>query len=268
MGWCHKLTHIASPSSLRAQAARVLHYELLRAYAVHPAALLPRLHAAFLAWPEALPAQAPGDDALGRVVLAAVHDIVWDVLRAPERPADDTATVLGSLAASTAAATCGADVVAAARELWGIGRRLWCWGASEGVAGAQADVLQWSALQDELQGVLSRLAAAPETERRAGAHTSALRALDVVLACLGPCACGRPVRCGPLGACVCVCVGLPQPSLVSLCWLQLPALHQLLGVADCLRHAVDPLAGVPSCSDCGGGMPLWPGQHFTLHRGV
>ena len=197
-----KLPHTAQPSSLRAQAARVLHYELLRAYAAHPAALLPRLHAAFLAWPEALPAQARGDDALGRVVLAAVHDIVWDVLRAPARPADDTATVLGSLAASTAAATCGADVVAAAREL---GRRLWCWGASEGVAGAQADALQWSALQNELQGVLSRLAAAPDTERHAGAHTSALRALDVVLACLGPCACGTPVRCGPLGACVCVC---------------------------------------------------------------
>ena len=200
-----RLPHEPQPSSLRAQAARVLHYELLRAYAAHPAALLPRLHAAFLAWPEALPAQARGDDALGRVVLAAAHDIVWDVLRAPARPADDTATVLGSLAASTAAATCGADVVAAARSLWDVGRRLWRWGASEGVAaGAQGDALQWSALQDELQGVLLRLAAVPETERHAGAHTSALRALDVVLACLGPCACGRPVRCGPLGACVCV----------------------------------------------------------------
>ena len=190
-----ELPHMAQPTSLRAQAARVLHYELLRAYAAHPAALLPRLHAAFLAWPEAVPAQAHGDGSLGRVVLAAVHDIVWDVLHAPARPADDTATILGSLAASTAAATCGADVVAAARDLWEIGRRLWCWGAREGGGGAQANALQWSALQGELQGVLSRLAVAPETERHAGAHTSALRALDVVLACLGPCACGRPVRC-------------------------------------------------------------------------
>ena len=114
VGLMIKLPHEPHLSSLCAQAARVLHYELLRAYATHPAALLPRLHAAFTAWPEALPAQARGDDALGRVVLAAAHDIVWDVLRAPARPADDTATVLGSLAASTAAATCGADVVAAA----------------------------------------------------------------------------------------------------------------------------------------------------------
>ena len=251
------------PGRLRAQAARVLHYELLRAHAAHPAALLPRLQSALLAWPEALPAPAGGEDALGRVVLAAAHDIVRDVLRAPPRPADDTATVLGSLAASTAAATCGADVNATARELWGTGRRLWCWGALEGGGGAQAaaaDAPQWSALQRELQGVLSGLAAAPGTERPAGARTSAVRALDMVLACLGPHACRRPVRFGPPGACECA------KSCRNPHWLQSLFTRAICPrcVARHVRRAMDARAGVPSRTDCGGGVRVRPDQHLSI----
>jgi len=174
------------------QAMRVFVYELLRAHAGHPAALLPRLLAALAAWPGVLSGAAAAADLVGRMVLAAAHDIVQDVLRALPCPADDTATVLGFLASSTAEAACGADVVAAAQQLCEMGGRLWGWGEQGGGLGPMVgSAVQWDALQGELRVVLKTLSAQPEA---VPPLVGALRALDLALACLGPSACSLPVR--------------------------------------------------------------------------
>lgn len=204
------------------QAVRVLVFELLRAHASHPAVLLPRLLAALVAWPAALPELAAGTDAVGRVVHAAVLDVTRDVLRAPPRPPDETATALGPLEASTAEATCGADVVGAARQLWEMGRRRWGWGAQDtlglGFAGSSVGAPQWGALQ----GVLRELLAASSAHPQAVLPFTTVRALELGLACAGSAVCHQPVR----ASCA------ADDSTPSLC------IHHSLEQCPCLTYLI------------------------------
>jgi hypothetical protein len=196
----------------RAQAARVLVYELLRAHAAHPAAALPRLLAALLAWPAALaPPPAAGGDPLARAVHAALADVVRDVLDAPACPggvgvpADAPVTLLGPLAASTGEAVSGADVSAAAARLWRLGAARWGWaGLARGGAAGGGGAPQWAALQAAVPGVLRALRGGAAEHTLPYPPAAPLRALDLALACLGGAARSLPVRRGPRRA-FCLC---------------------------------------------------------------
>jgi hypothetical protein len=183
----------------------VLVYELLRAHAAHPAAALPRLLAALLAWPAALaPPRAGGGDPLGRAVHAALADVVRDVLDAPAcpgggggAPADAPVTLLGPLAASTGEAVRGADVSAAAARLWRLGAARWGWAGLGRGGAAREGAPQWAALQAEVPGVLRALRGGAAEHTLPYPPAAPLRALDLALACLGGAARSLSVRCGP-----------------------------------------------------------------------
>ena len=97
----------------------MLLYDLVAAEREFSARGLPRIAAALLAWPQALPAPSAAGSrgVLAGAVLAAIQDVRRTVLDEEARAADDTATAAGSMSGTTSAMELLPGVVAAAQAL-------------------------------------------------------------------------------------------------------------------------------------------------------
>lgn len=175
------------------QAVRVLLYDMVVSRPEFAAQQLPRLAAAALSWPEALPLRNPSGDTLGPALAAAMQDLCQKVLQQQSRAVDDTVTAQGSGSGTTSAVELQPGVHAAAEVLLAV---LVERGAAENCEASERWPASVAALKQTIAAA-ARLGGEPGTDSDARSDDrwhDCFCALRVAAVCLGHERCFSQVR--------------------------------------------------------------------------